>query len=936
MASEVEIASLALSRLGHSKIASFSATGSKAERWFHANYETNKRALLAEHPWNFAIKRVALVAAAAPTNEYTNAYTLPTDFIRLVRLNGDSKAGYRVERNTLATYEATAVIEYVYDVTDEATFSAPFTDLLAQRLAAEIAFYITANGNLTEQAWNLYRAKLTSAKSIDSRESAPRYRSANMALARLGETTRQGDDGAHTLESAARIIEANYDTVRKSLLREYPWNFAVKRVALVSTSAPVNDYSNRFTLPADFLRMVKLNASTEVTYRIEGGYLVTDASTATIEYIWNVTDEDAFSPDFLDVLAQRHAAEAAAAISPQVSQGMWNLYQAKLAQAKATDARESSPRKKAVALAVLKLGEVAGRGGEDAAIAREHANRVAEALWDSCRKALLREHAWNFAVKRTTLSSGGAASGEYSFTHSLPTDFVRAVRINNAEDAYRIEGATILSNLSSYVLEYVYDLTDETKFDPLFQEVLAQRIAAEASVSLNPGAASAMWTVYQQKLAGARSVDGREAKPLKKACALALIKLGDVAGRQGDDALAARESAARTVEGLWDSCRKALLREHIWNFATKQAVLVNVSGTAYTLPADFIRAIRVNSSESEAFLIQGPNLFTSATAPFLEYIYDLTDETKFDAQFAEVLAQRIAAEAAASISPGAAGALWTVYQQKLQAAIISDTTEAKPAGIVANLAMSRLGEVAGRGGADLLLTREAVKRSLDSNMPVVRKALLREHPWNFAIRRTVLTRDTIRTITAITAANPVVVTSAGHDFANGDVVYLDGILGMTELNGRVFTVAGQTTDTFQLSGENGTAYAAYSSGGSAYGYVAKEFQYRFALPTDCLRMVRINGCEADEYRLEGGYVCTNEATVYLEYITDVGETEYDSSFVDVFATRLAAEMAVALNPGAAGALWASYEAKMLQARTNNAREGTPRGLDADIWLNARA
>lgn len=70
-------------------------------------------------------------------------------------------------------------------------------------------------------------------------------------------------------------------------------------------------------------------------------------------------------------------------------------------------------------------------------------------------------------------------------------------------------------------------------------------------------------------------------------------------------------------------------------------------------------------------------------------------------------------------------------------------------------------------------------------------------------------------ITGATAANPVVVTSVAHGFANGDKIRIDNVSGMTQLNNREFTVAGVTANTFQLSGINGTAFNAYTSGGTA-------------------------------------------------------------------------------------------------------------------------
>lgn len=78
--------------------------------------------------------------------------------------------------------------------------------------------------------------------------------------------------------------------------------------------------------------------------------------------------------------------------------------------------------------------------------------------------------------------------------------------------------------------------------------------------------------------------------------------------------------------------------------------------------------------------------------------------------------------------------------------------------------------------------------------------------------------ETATNITGITAANPPVVTSVGHGYVDGDMVYIDGVVGMTQVNGRFFTVNQLTVDTYALQEEanvNGTGYTAYSSGGTA-------------------------------------------------------------------------------------------------------------------------
>ena len=75
------------------------------------------------------------------------------------------------------------------------------------------------------------------------------------------------------------------------------------------------------------------------------------------------------------------------------------------------------------------------------------------------------------------------------------------------------------------------------------------------------------------------------------------------------------------------------------------------------------------------------------------------------------------------------------------------------------------------------------------------------------------------TITGITAANPPVVTTGGHSYSDGDDVFIFGVSGMTEVNGRWCIVANKTGTTFELttihgSNVDGTGYTAYTSGGS--------------------------------------------------------------------------------------------------------------------------
>ncbi len=75
--------------------------------------------------------------------------------------------------------------------------------------------------------------------------------------------------------------------------------------------------------------------------------------------------------------------------------------------------------------------------------------------------------------------------------------------------------------------------------------------------------------------------------------------------------------------------------------------------------------------------------------------------------------------------------------------------------------------------------------------------------------------EAVKTIVSITRTNPAVVEITGHGWSNGDRIFLSGVGGMIELNGRYATVAGATTNTLQLAGIDSSGYGVFTSGGTA-------------------------------------------------------------------------------------------------------------------------
>ena len=78
---------------------------------------------------------------------------------------------------------------------------------------------------------------------------------------------------------------------------------------------------------------------------------------------------------------------------------------------------------------------------------------------------------------------------------------------------------------------------------------------------------------------------------------------------------------------------------------------------------------------------------------------------------------------------------------------------------------------------------------------------------------------TPKLVTAATRANPAVITATAHGFANGDKVVIWGQGNMSQMNGRLFTVANRTTNTFQLSGVSSSQWSSFSN--NSQTWVAK-------------------------------------------------------------------------------------------------------------------
>lgn len=268
---------------------------------------------------------------------------------------------------------------------------------------------------------------------------------------------------------------------------------------------------------------------------------------------------------------------------------------------------------------------------------------------------------------------------------------------------------------------------------------------------------------------------------------------------------------------------------------------------------------------------------------------------------------------------------------------------------IVNLALRKLGQ---KRITDLTDSTDPTAVIVNDVFALKRRALLRAHFWNFAVKTVVLGHvvDSSIVISGATAANPVVITTAtAHGLSDDDEVSIVSVVGMTELNGKKYTVAGATANTFQLSGIDGGSYTAYASGGTV-GKVttfitAIGFNNAYNLPSDYIRIQNINGEPADQidHSLEslGGVkvLLTDEAQMQMKYIYNIEDpTLFDDTFVDVFAFLIAAEVAFSITQSKSMAveMKKAYEEKLAEARGIDAMEGgTPRRIRQDDIADSR-
>jgi hypothetical protein len=142
-------------------------------------------------------------------------------------------------------------------------------------------------------------------------------------------------------------------------------------------------------------------------------------------------------------------------------------------------------------------------------------------MFDHVRRLCLRDHDWNFAIGRESLTALSTPPPfGFSAAYQLPADCLRVLAINGQPAGVRgtqweVEGRTVLINADVAHLRYIRDADDVTQWDSIFQSYFAYRLAAAVAPSfrIDPQAGLQLEQMAAAVRASAQEADSVETAP---------------------------------------------------------------------------------------------------------------------------------------------------------------------------------------------------------------------------------------------------------------------------------------------------------------------------------------------------------------------------------------------------------------------------------------
>jgi hypothetical protein len=171
--------------------------------------------------------------------------------------------------------------------------------------------------------------------------------------------------------------------------------------------------------------------------------------------------------------------------------------------------------------------------------------RTLKTVWDTERRATLRDGSWNFAAKRAQLAaSADIEPFPFQSAFPLPADCLRlievldpyqmfastgisyipdnyvsasATRYASIRDTYQVEAGAVLADTAGPLfIRYVFDVPEVAVWDELAANAFAHRLAAKCGKRIAGSAFDTQmaWQAYGAALGRAKHVDAGENPPI--------------------------------------------------------------------------------------------------------------------------------------------------------------------------------------------------------------------------------------------------------------------------------------------------------------------------------------------------------------------------------------------------------------------------------------
>lgn len=105
----------------------------------------------------------------------------------------------------------------------------------------------------------------------------------------------------------SRLCKRLYEPTLETLLREYPWSFAIRRVILSpEVDTPGFGFTHKFVLPTDCMRIVSTGLEDD-QFTIEGNRILCDEVVVYLKYVCKPESASVYDSHFVQVLTHRLA-----------------------------------------------------------------------------------------------------------------------------------------------------------------------------------------------------------------------------------------------------------------------------------------------------------------------------------------------------------------------------------------------------------------------------------------------------------------------------------------------------------------------------------------------------------------------------------------------------------------------------------------------------